>query len=228
MVDEFPSNSNRDKESRVITPSTSKAQPAIEGKKVEQITTGEVLRRKKPLGARLKALFISGDSKTVWGFIAGDVLVPAVKDLIADATTQGVERMVFGEARRRGPRGFGGGYVGHNRYDGYFRPGGTPSSPWSSNRPEMRRDISPQGRSSHNFDEIILESRGEAEQVVDTLRDMVSQYGSASVSDLYGLVGISSAYTDQKYGWNNLQGANVQHVRGGAYLLNLPRPMLLD
>lgn len=80
----------------------------------------------------------------------------------------------------------------------------------------------------HDFGEIVLSSRGEAEEVLDQLIEIISQYQQASVSDLYAMVGISPAYTDQKYGWTDLRGANAQPVRGGSYLLNLPQPHPLD
>jgi hypothetical protein len=80
----------------------------------------------------------------------------------------------------------------------------------------------------HDFNEIVLESRGEAEQVIDQLIEIISQYQAASVADLYALVGVTSAYTDGKYGWTDLRGAGVSHVRGGLYLLNLPKPIPLD
>lgn len=224
MPDEYPSNSqNIGKEERV-KPQAARTRPAIQAKKLERVTQGEVTRRKKPLGKRLKELFISGDSRSVWGFVAGDVLIPAAKDMITDAATQAVERMVFGESR--GFRNRSGGYrpspSSHTPYNRYSQGGG---APW---RPEPPRDVSRRARASHDFDEIILESRGEAERVIDMLMEMVSQYSQATVGDLYDLVGISSAYTDNKYGWTNLQGAGVQHIRGGQFLLNLPKPEPLD
>lgn len=219
-MEEFPSNSQRGREAK--TRPAPKTGPSREPKKIDQVTQGEVIRRKKPLGKRFKETFFGGDAKGVWGYVTMDVLIPAAKDMIADATTQAIERMVFGEARQR--RGFRSS-PGHVRYDGYSRPGSYNSPPW---RAEPRRDVSPRGRATHDFDEIILDSRGEAEQVIDLLLEIVREYNQATVSDLYQLVGITSAYTDQKYGWTDLRGANVQHIRGGQYLLNLPKPEPLD
>lgn len=222
-MDDFPGNSNREREA---VPKPPKANTAPQ-KNVKQITKGEARRRKRPLGTRVKEMFFGGgDARSVWGYVFGEVLVPAMKDMVADATTQAVERAVFGEARR-GPRGWRQGNsspIGHVRYDGYSRGGS--SAPWRSGPPQ--REMSQQSRARHNFDEIILDSRGEAEEVLDMLFEIVKEYGVASVADLYAMVGITSAYTDQKYGWSNLPGASVQHIRGGQYLLNLPRPEPLD
>ena len=85
------------------------------------------------------------------------------------------------------------------------------------------QSMSHRGRVRFDFDEIILTSRAEAEEVIDRLFDMVSQWSRASVSDLYALVGFKSEHTDEKWGWTNLRGAGVSRVRGG-YLLDLPEP----
>src|SRR5690606_6792083 len=89
------------------------------------------------------------------------------------------------------------------------------------------RQLSKQGRATHDFDEIILASRGEAEMVLDQLSEAIENYDTATVSDLYALVGITGAFTDDKYGWTNLAEASVSSVRDG-FLLNLPKPVPLD
>ena len=79
----------------------------------------------------------------------------------------------------------------------------------------------------HKFDDIILATRHEAEEVVDRLFDLMSRYDQVTVSDLYDLVGISRPFTDEQFGWTDLRGAGVTRVRDG-YLLDLPRPETLD
>ena len=70
-------------------------------------------------------------------------------------------------------------------------------------------------------------NRAEAEEVIDRLFELVSIYESATVADLYELVGLSSTHTDHKWGWTDLMGAGVSRIRGG-YLLDLPDPEPLD
>lgn len=82
-------------------------------------------------------------------------------------------------------------------------------------------------RATHNFDEIILPTRREAEEVLNFLFDLLTRYDTVSISDLYELVGETGQFTDEKWGWNDLTGASVTRVRDG-YLLNLPRPVTID
>lgn len=187
-------------------------------KNIERVTSGEATRRKKSLRKQFSETFVAGDAKTAVRYVIFDVLLPAAKDMIVDAGSQGIEKLIFGDSRRRGsrsPQSGPTGYVSYNRYSMGDRPGSS------------QRVISRQARARHNFDEIILDQRTEAEEVIDRLFDLVSRYDSATVADLYELVGLSSNHTDHKWGWTDLHGAGVSRIRGG-YLLDLPEPEPLD
>ena len=188
-------------------------------KNIKRVTSGEPKRRKKSLGKQFKETFIAGDVKTAVRYGAFEVLLPMARDMIVDVTTQGIEKLIFGDSRRsRGvtpPASGPTGYVSYNRY----AMGSRQSSP--------QRAMSRRARAQHDFDEIVLESRVETEEVLDNLYQIVSQYGAVSVMDLYELVGLSSSHTDNKWGWTDLRGAGVTRVRGG-FLLDLPEPQPLD
>lgn len=183
-------------------------------KKVHRVTSSEPIRRKKSLGKNFKKTFFGGDARGAMQYVVFGVLIPAAKDALADAGAQGIERLIFGDSRRKGPmqRPSGPqGYVSYNRYS----MGGQPA--------QEPRSISRRARAQHDFEEIILTSRQEAEDVIDNLFNIVSRYDAATVSDLYELVGLESTHTDQKWGWADLRGAGVARVRNG-YLLDLPEP----
>ena len=211
----YPSNSRKSKEA-IVAP---KAEEKVEEKKVEKVTTGEVIRRKKPLGRKFTETFINGDAKSTWAYVAFDVLIPSAKDMFVDAIQQAAERMFYGEARSRKfsqrPTGSTG-YINYNR--------ASSSGPGKDDR---RPSMSRKARASHNFDEIILDTRVEAEEVIDHLFSLVSKYEVATVADLYELIGTTSDYTDDKWGWYDLRGAGAVQVRSG-YLLELPKPEPLE
>lgn len=194
-------------------------------KKVEKIVTAGAKRRKTPLGRRVMQSFLGGDTKSVGEYVIGDVLVPAFRDMLMDAVEGGFARMIFpdGNGYRRG-----GGRSRYDRgrpvpYNQYSRPGGPPR--------EDRREMSQRGRSRHDFGEIVLDSRMEAEEVLDRMFEMLDKYDAVTVSDLYEMCDISSNYTDNKYGWTDLpNNVGVTRVggRNGGYLLNLPKPEPID
>lgn len=198
--------------------------PKVDEKVVEKVVEGDVVRRKKPLGKRFSETFFTGDARGVFSYVVGDVLLPAAKDTIADAFSTMIERMLFGEtrsaSRRTGARPSGGsGYVSYNRF--------APQQGPAARREDPRLEISRKARSTHNFDEIILATRAEAETVIDRLFDIVTRYEAATVADLYELVGVTPKFTDDKWGWTDIRGAGVTRVRSG-YLLELPPTEALD
>lgn len=193
-------------------------------KNIEKVTTGNVSRRKQPLGKRFTSMFVGGDAKTVWQYIAYDILIPAAKDMFSDAVSSGVDQMLFGGEQRWG---------GSRRRRGgpnMSGPLGTMSyNPQQTNygKAAQRPQMSRQARATHNFDEIVLESRADAEEVLDAIYNLLATYEQVSVAELYEIVGTTAHFTDAKWGWTSLQGSGVSRVRGG-YLLNLPRPEPLD
>jgi hypothetical protein len=190
-------------------------------KEVVSVTKGRVRTKKPALGKRFMNSFFGEDAGGVWHYIGWEVLMPAAKDTITDVVSQGIERLLYGEARGRG-RGRGGNRYSNGPVTNYTR--------YSSSGPirsEPRMEISRRGRATHDFDELVFESRADAEGVIDGLYDILSQYEEATVSDLYELSGVSGNFTDQKWGWTDLKGAGVSKRRDG-YYLDLPRPTPLD
>lgn len=203
-MEEFPPNSKRTRQ---------------EPKKVERVTSADAVRRKKPLGRQFRETFFGGDARTASQYVFLNVLIPSAKEMIVEVGQSMIERIVYGEhrtARRRG--GPPSGAMGHVNYRG-ISSGSRPDD-----RPPMPRSVSRQSRARHNFDEIVLSSRPDAEEVLDRMFDLLSQYEQASVADLYELVGLEVTHTDHKWGWTDLHGAHVERLRSGGYLLDLPDP----
>ena len=186
-------------------------------KKVTRVVQGDVKRRKKSLGSKFKETFFSDSVESVWDYVLFDVVIPAAKDMISDAVTEGFQRMIFGgdsrpSSRRRGNfRPGGSGYVSYNRY----------SSPLPRDDPRGRSRRSPARTSS--FEDIILPSRAEAEAVIDQMYLLVEKYEQVTVSDLLEMVGLNPKFTDERWGWTDLRGVSARRLNNG-YLLDLPRP----
>jgi hypothetical protein len=205
---EFPPNSNVSKE-------------VPEEKNLTRVTSGEAVRKKKSLRRKFSELFFAGDARSAIRYATLDIFLPAAKDMVWETVSEGFRSFIFGSSvRRRGsttPQSGPTGYVNYGRYSHSMGSGGSPL-------PSSQRAISRQARARHDFDELLLESRTEAEQVIDQLFDVVSRYDTATVADLYELVGLASTHTDHKWGWTDLRGAGVSRTRDG-YLLDLPDPV---
>lgn len=183
-------------------------------KRVEQITSAKVDRRKKSLTKQFSEVMIGGTPKDAFQAAIFNVLVPAAKDAIIDAVQSGFETLIRGEVR-----------VKHRTPTA---SAGTPQYAYnriaqSSVKPPTA--LSRAARARHDFDELVLQSRAEADEVIEQLATIVEQYDSASVADLYTLTGFKSDHTDNKWGWTNLASARVSRDTGGGYLLHLPKPI---
>lgn len=192
------------------------------GKDISPVVSGSAVRRKKSFRRQFKETFVSGDARTAIQYVLFDVLLPAAKDMVVEAGAQGIEKLIFGDSRRRGgstpPQAGPYGHIAYNRY-----------SAGAVNRfSGPQRALSRRARSRHDFDELMLESRAEAEEVIDRMYDLISRYEVVSVGDLYELTGLAATHTDNKWGWTDLSGAGVSRTRDGGYLLDLPEPRPLD
>lgn len=181
---------------------------------IKQIASATV--RKKGIGAKFKETFAGDSAESVGQYIFFDIIVPRVKDLLFEMISGGSERALFGSSTRSS-RGRRSQLTDKTDYRGIS----------SGNRRDRNeraeRDISPRGRANHNFEEILIATRGEAEQVMDTLLALIDEYDSATVADLYSAVGISTDHTDLKFGWTDLSEARIEPARGGGYILEMPR-----
>lgn len=202
MPHDYTGNTNKDKIKR--------QEKDDEEKVIEKVVTGEVIKKKPPLGQRFKTIFFGGDSRGAARYIAADVLLPAIRNLLVDATTKGVERMVYGESRP-------------NRRPGYdYRSRVQYHSPLI--RPDIRSGRLPdQGPriTRRETSDLVLASREEAELVLERLIDILDKYEVVSVADLYDLTGLPSSHVDNKWGWTHLHTTEIRQVREG-FLLNLP------
>lgn len=203
-------------------PSNSKAARGSEPReKLKPVTSAEAGRRKKSLGRQFKQTFFSGNGKDALNYMGEEVVVPAIRHLIYDALLAGLDQIVYGNrsgtGRRRASAASG------------STPGPTVnyssiSSPTRASA-QAQRTMSSNSRARHNFDELIIPSMQEANEVLDNLFEQVSRYGQASVADLYELTNIRPEHTDERWGWTNLRGAQaIRLPRDKGFVLDLPRP----
>lgn len=196
----YPSNSNKYKEEQK------------EERRVQKITTGEVKVKKKSGASKLLNVFISEDASKVKEYIIGDVLIPAVKKAISDIVTNGIDMILYGGSGRSRSN-IPGTRVSYTNY-----------SSASQSRFDSRNTVQ---RYNYSCDDVILNSRGEAEAVLTQMDDIIGRYGVVRVADMYELVGITGNYTDNNYGWKDIRSAQITRVRDG-YMLKMPRPLPID
>ena len=155
-------------------------------------------------------VFVAEDASNVVDYIWMDVLIPTIKNTISDIITNGVDMMLWGAVK------------GNKR-----RPSNTYVSYRDYSSRDRRDDRTATRRSGYSFDDIVIPSRQEADEVLEKMDEIIDRYDIVSVSDYYDLVGETGNYTDNKYGWSSLRTAEVVRVRDG-YIIKLPKPKVID
>lgn len=181
-------------------------------KNVKKVVKHAATERPAPLGKKFAETFIQGSARSTWQYVFWDVALPKAKDMVLDMAQEGVSRLLFGESRRGG-RATGSTNTYHDRYN--------PDRAMGKDRQSRR------ARATHDFREVLIETRVEAEEVLDTLTELVDKFGTASVADFKTMVDLEPEYTDQNWGWDDVRDATVRRV-GDRYIIDIVRPSPLD
>ena len=198
-MEDYKANSHRSKEEQKLPE-----------KKIEPVVKGKVTKKKNNV-RKLTDTFVSEDIQNVKSYVLMDVLVPAIKKAISDIVTNGIDMILYGESGRSTRKTNASTVSYRNYYD---------------NRRDDRYSSS-RTRTGYSYDDVVLETRSEAEDVLTRMDELIDTYGVVSVADMYDLVGISCNYTDNKYGWTNLRNAEPVRIRDG-YMLKLPKALPID
>lgn len=173
---------------------------------MEKIVTGGVKKAKKSGFRRFIGLFVSEDIDNLPMYILKNVILPNLKRTFLDSA----EIALNGDTGKR--RTSGSSIVSE------YRGGNTSQS-------RTRYDV----QNLYEIDDIILDTYGDCEAVLDEMSAAIEQFGLVSVNDLYDMLGIQSTRnTDCKYGWTSIRTAKIVPVRGGAFMLKLPRVVPLN
>ena len=192
----YPGNSDRSKEKKDITPV---AKARVKRESTARKVVGEIIRE---------------DARSVGETVLWDVVIPTVKNLISDTVTRGIESMLYGgDSRPRSKNTY-------SDYSGYSRPKG------SRDRPAERRERRSARHAEPERNEIIFDSRSDANDVIDRMSDLIDQYGQASLADLNALIGASSNFIDDNWGWTDMGSFDVRQVRDG-FMLTHDEPQSL-
>lgn len=178
-----------------------------DGKRAEKVVKGKVTTKKNDL-RKFTDIFISEDVANVKEYILYDILAPSIKKAFYDIVVDSLNMTLFGG---RNSKRSTADKISYKDYNGISRR-------------DDRKYSSTRTSSGYSYDDIILETRGEAEAVLSRMDELMETYEIVRVADLYDLVGITGEYTDNKYGWTNIHNAEIERVRDG-YRIKMPRAL---
>lgn len=187
---------------------TKPAQPS-EGKRAEKVVSGKVKTKKNDV-RKFTDMFFTEDASNIGNYIIHDVLIPSVKKALYDILVGSLDMSLFGGRGGNGRRSTAD-KVSYRDYN-------------SVSRRDERTYSSSRTTSGYSYDDVIVETRGEAEAVLARMDEIMEEYEIVRVADLYDLVGVTGDYTDNKYGWTNIRNAEIERVRDG-YRIKMPRAL---
>lgn len=192
--------------------------PANEKEKNEvvnapKITTGTVTVKKKSEGKRIEE-----DLMGIWSYLWNQVIVPNGKDLLAEAGRSALDMTIYGSidnSRRRnqGSRN----YSGRHDYSRRYR--------YEEEDKYRKSEAGPRrGKARNRYECEILyyDERGDAETVLDTLLNNIEEYGKTSVADYMSASGVTPEWTDNNFGWYDINENAIARDRYG-YYIRLPK-----
>lgn len=202
-IEKYPSNSFSSKEKDTgekVKELTKNIKPVVSGAKT----------KKKSEGKKILDIFLPEDISSVKQYVIYDILVPAVKRFVSDS----VDAFLYpggGSPRKKSA-------ASRVSYENYY----------DRDRRD-RRDTPSRVKNGVEYDDIIFESRGDAESVLTAMEDIIEQFDYVSIADLYDLAEISTNnYSLNKYGWADLRRAEVVRLRDGSYMIKFPRAVPID
>lgn len=187
---------------------------------VNSVVTGTTkVKRKNWFQRTGELLFAQTDSSTVGQYLVTDIVVPYFRKIIFDLVTSTVDMFLYGgSAPTNRPQ------PGRGTYTNY-------SSGYSYNRqwiPQNTKSVVT-GTDVFNFEKVYFDSKRDAMAVLDSMCEILSRYNLVTVAQFYSLANqeIDNVQAN-KFGWFNLDGADVVRDFSGSFFIKLPKACPLD
>lgn len=185
---------------------------------VDKVITGKAITKKRSLGSKIAGLIFGEEMQEVKNYIIYDTVIPGIKETILES----IEMIFFpgsgGRGRSRGRTTANRSSKGYSTIIDYG----------SFSKEPTKKRVDRAVNKFYEMDDIQFESIADADAVLAALREDIARYDEATLASYYELSGHTGDWTTCKYGWTNLDEVRrPRRVRGGFYVLDLPKPQLL-
>lgn len=166
--------------------------------------------------------FFEEDLETVKKSLVREVIVPTIKGFLADIFIGGIERTLYGSSGRGVNNG------GRTFSNSLVRTITTSQHDYTSH--SKGAAVIDETERKFTFKDVVMSNRSSAQHLLDTLRQAIIDHHSVSVAELYDALDATDEagmdYTDNYWGWTNLDNVQIKRVSNG-YWLDLPKPVSL-
>ncbi len=188
--------------------------------------TGLVTEEEKSPVQKFINVLVEEDFRTVKRSLIQDVVIPTIRDFLADIFIGGIERTLYGGSgvRRHSrssqtPSSYSSSLVRPDPVrEPYYNMYGTNKA---VQKPQLATKVS-----RFDFSDVVMRDRASAQDLLDILRLAIAEQGYVTVGELYDALDKVDDldFTDNYYGWRDLSGARIKRVFSG-YWLDLPDPV---
>lgn len=205
-----------------------------ERKKLNAVVTKKAPRKKGVIERLVVAIIGPDGIPAISSYLNHEIILPAVKDVIVNSISSGVQMMMYGSdqaPRQSGiprqynrPSGNRNYYSNRTNYSGSSSHSSTPA--YNRGRNGYTKPNRPDSVDTSSFP---IEDRTEALDVLAALSKQAYDYGIVSLADFYDLIGIDSSFTDERWGWTSQDIEREGRVvnSGRDYAVLLPDPTRL-
>lgn len=176
---------------------------------IKPVVKAAVRRRKNGGFRKIANVLLAENVEDAKNQLISDVIIPAIRQAIHDVFDKGSDLLFCGfESKRNKTK------ASKVSYRDYYDD--------EKKNTEQYKRFSPM----LEYNDVIFDSRSEAEEVLFKMDELIEVYGSASVADYYEFVGITGDYSANNYGWMDIRSAHIDRVRDNGkygYTIVFPR-----
>ena len=186
---------------------------------VKPVTTNVVIK-KEGEATKFRKRFFAEDAKTVGGHVVESVVIPSLQKLLSDAVKGAIDWLIYGSKGNRSATNTFNGISYTNYWNRGLNNSPVYSNPMVGNNQASQTAV-------FAVNNVIFPERAQAEEVLLRMKEAIFNYGMVSVADFVDLIGQRCPFTDQKWGWRDLSGADVIRVNDG-FSIRFPKVIPIE
>lgn len=177
------------------------------------IDSSKIVSKKKTLGRKFSELFLKEDMRDIKKYVIYDVVIPGIGLTFMNI----ISMMFFGRPASKNV--FGNNYTYSRGDNSYYDYGSTSYYDYRGDygRSNDKRSSNRYYREDEKVDykSIVLNSRRDAEKLVDTMRERIRNAGTITVAEFFDLLNVPSAFTDNDWGWKDERDLGIKRIPNG-------------
>ena len=184
-------------------------------RKLEPVISGSATIGKNTDIGNVVSKFLADGVRTAGKSMIMDVLFPQCKQAVYNAIINGINVLFWGP--------------GGVKKSTTILGTGTKVNYTPVNKNAAAQKVTPAVKATMDPEDIQFETRMDAQNVYDTMQEVIEQYDKVSLADFLELANVpNDNFTYRKYGWTTLPPADIRRLGNGTYYIRFPKMQVLQ